>query len=193
MMIVARIGVVDIDASGRRIAGIICANISVITNRGQPAAHAIRTYIVACARIAIVTGNAVVRVNAAGHRIAGVRGADVSVVANQRRTAHAHSRRAGIVGGTGVAVIARGRVVDVVAPTSGVTEIVRAGIAVVAVHGRSAARSTGTGVVRRAGVTITADVRVVREDAAEPRVAGVVGADVAVVANQRRTTDADAA
>src|SRR5207247_784974 len=57
--------------------------------------------------VAVVAGNGVGCVDAARRRVAGVGGADVAVVAVGGRPAHAGPAAAGVVGRTGVAVVAR--------------------------------------------------------------------------------------
>src|SRR5439155_786013 len=147
------------------------------------------------AGIAVVAGRAVGlgRLGArAGCRIAGAR--VVTLVqrgAGDGVRAGARSGLAGVGAGTGVAVVARGRVRRVDAAGRGGAGIVRARVAVVAVRRWTTdASPTRARVARGASVAVVTAGRVRAVHTARRRVADVVGAGVPVVAVGRRSAHA---
>src|SRR5206468_3807195 len=96
------------------------------------------------AQVAVLAGRQIGErgVRAAGGRIAALGGAAVVVVAVGRRSAGAVPTRAGVGRGAGIAVIARGGVVGVLAAGGRVAGVIRADIVVVAVERGSAAAVT---------------------------------------------------
>src|SRR5207237_126785 len=111
-----------------------------------------------------------------------------------QRGAGARAGRAGVAGGTRIAVVARGGVGSVHAPRLGPTGVVGAEVAVVAAERRAAhTLPAGAGVVRGAGVGIVAGGPVGGVHAPRLRPARVVRADVAVVTARRRAAHARAA
>src|SRR5439155_16642307 len=108
--------------------------------------------------------------------------AGIAVIAAQQG-AGARAGRAGVAGGTRIAVIARGGVGNVHAPRLGPAGVVGAEVAVVAAERRAAhTLPAGAGVVRGAGVGIVAGGPVGGVHAPRLGPAGVVGAEVVVVA-----------
>ena len=83
-------------------------------------------------KLPVVAGITVVDVATPRRRIAGVIRADVAVVAVGRRTAHAQARRAGVVDGAGVPIVARRGVVDMDASDGRIATIRRTCISVAA-------------------------------------------------------------
>src|SRR5438093_12819406 len=114
---------------------------------------------------------------AARARVARVVGAWIAVIAAQQG-AGARAGRAGVAGGTRIAVVAGGGVGSVHAPRLGPAGVVGAEVAVVAAERRTAhPRTAGGGVVRGAGVGVVAGGRVGGVPAAGRRAGGVGGAE----------------
>src|SRR5207253_2647340 len=153
--VVARGGVVRVDAARGRIAAVGGADVPVVAvGRRPPDARPATAGVVRRAGVAVTARGGVVRVGAARGRIAAVGGADVPVVAVRRRPPAARPATAGVVRRAGVVVAARGGVVRMGAGAPA-AHVVRTNVAV--------ARTRGG---------------VVRVDAARGRVAAVVGADI---------------
>src|SRR5207247_836647 len=118
---------------------------------------AVEARVVGGAGVAIVAGGGVVRVDASGGGRAGIDRTRIAVAAVEGGAADAGPRRAAVVRGADVAVFAGVGVVRVHAPCGGRAGVIRAGIAVAAVGGRSAdTDARGAGVVRGAGVSVEA-------------------------------------
>ena len=191
--VVAGRGVVGVDAPGEGIARIIGASIAVVTvGRRSPHATAFRTGVVGRTSISVVAREGVVDVDAPGGWIARIIGADIGVVAVRRRTADTTTDRAGIVRGTGVAVVTRGRVVGIHTSGGRITGIIGADIGIIAIRWWTADTATvRAGVVGGTGVSVitgTGPAHVF----ANPVHAGVIRAIVPIVAIVRahRTTKA---
>src|SRR5262249_31616191 len=166
------------------IEGVAHDRIGADAGAGQ-AGVALRAGVAVAARGAVQEGS----VRAALRRTAPVLGAGIAVVAARRWTAGAATRAAGVGHRAGVAVVARGGVVRVVASARRVTPLVRAAVVVVAVgSGATDAGAVGAPVRGRAGVAVVAAARVEAGHKAGPgAVAGaVVCARVPVVARRLR-------
>lgn len=118
--------------------------------------------------------------------MAGIVGAIVGVIAIERHTSHAVTTDAGIHSGADAQIIARGSVIDMSTTRSGITGVIGAGIAVVAIQCRTArASAVGAKVVGRAGIAIAARSRVVDKKATGRRNTAVIGTKISVIADWR--------
>jgi hypothetical protein len=132
--IVAGCGVVRILAAQHRITEVCGTDICIITARRCTAyAGAAAAGVRRGAGIAVIAGSRIVRVLAAQHRIAGIIGTGVSIVTVRRRTAHTGTGRAGVGRSTGITVVARSRVVRVLAAKDWIAGIIGTGVTVIAV------------------------------------------------------------
>src|SRR5437016_6463294 len=190
--IVAGCRVVDVDAAGRGVAGVVGAEVAVVAvGRGRAHAPAAAAGGVGGAGVDVAAGRGVVGMHAARRLVAAVIRAGIPVVAARGGAPDAVPAAAGVVGGARVAVIAGRRVVGVDAAGGEVAAVVGAAVAVVAVRGRPAyAAAAAAGVVRGARVPVVAGGHGVGVPAAGGRAAVVVGADVAVVPAGRRSAHA---
>jgi len=195
----ARIAVVTCDGVGSaetprcHVAGVISAGVAIVTVGREPAYTCTRgTHVCGGAGVAVVTGDGDVDVEAASERIAGVGRTNVAVVTIRCSAANAGSGRAGVVGGAGAAIVARGDVGNALASGRRVAAVVGAAVGVVAVRcGTTYACSGRAGVVGGAGVAVITRGCVRRCYASESLVAGVGGTDVTVVTVRRNTAGAD--
>ena len=132
---------------------------------------------------AIIASDNIVGVHAARHNVAAVVGTKVAVVAVRGNAANTSTCRAGVRGGTSVAVVASGRVVGVHAASKSFAAVVGAAVAVITV-GRLYAETSAqeTEILGGTGTAIIAGRRVVHIVAADRRVAAIVGTQVTVVA-----------
>lgn len=88
--VVARVGVVRVDATGARVAGIRRANVAVVAiKRSAAEAHAATADIVGRACIAVVARIGVADIRTTQRRMTRIVGAPVSIVAHQRGSRHA--------------------------------------------------------------------------------------------------------
>jgi len=191
VVVVARSIVVGVHAAGGGVAAVVGAEVAIVAV-GRRAAHARPTAARVAGRtgVAVITRGGVVGVHAAGGGVAAVVGTDIAIVAVRRRAAHARPAAARVVSGTGVAVIARGRIVRVHAAGGGVAAVVGTDVAIVAGRRRAAhARPAAASVVGGAGITVVARDVVVDVHATSLRIANVVGTDIAVVTVGRRAPD----
>ena len=95
------------------------------------------TEVVGRTGIAVVARSRVVGIHATGTHIARIIRADVAVIAIRSRTTHARTSRTGVGRRTGIAVVARSRVVGVHATAARVAGVIRARIGVVTTQGRT--------------------------------------------------------
>ncbi len=141
-----------------RVAGIVGAGVPIVANRRRPDALPAQAGVVYGAGVSVVARGRVVRVKAlARGRVAGIVGAGVPIVANRRRP-DALPAQAVVPGGAGVAVRAVRPVVrgDEDTPLTGVTQVVRARVLVVAGDGLSGAGAACAVIQRRAVVLVVA-------------------------------------
>lgn len=153
-----------------------CVTITVIIGTGVPVfagqdsaadARALRADIIQGARVPVVAGCRVGRRNAARVRGARVVRARIPVVALQLPVGYAHAGLALVAGGAWVVVAARGIIREMNAAAQRLTDVIGAGVPVVAVLLACAdADSVRTGVTGGTGVTVVAGVGVVDEEAA---------------------------
>jgi len=106
--------VVGVNTTKYRIAGIIRTQVSVITDRrGSPNTGTTGTGISRGTGISVVAGVSVVGINTADSRIAGVIGTQVAVITVWRGSPNTGTGGTGVIGGTGISVVAGCRVVRV--------------------------------------------------------------------------------
>jgi len=183
-------------AAEKRIADIVGAGVAVVTVcRKTTEASPGTTSITNGAGIAIVANRGYVHVLAAKRYIAHVVSAGVVVVTIGEDPAYAGtSTVTGVVGGTGIAVLAGSDVWRVEAAASRIAGVVRAYVEIVAVGGETADTKACaiTGVRSGTGIEVIAGQDIGRVDTSCNRVARIVGTDVRVVAVGRRSAEAHA-
>lgn len=168
----------------RGLTRVLGARVSIVTIEG----HATRTApvparIVRRAGAAVIARGRVAGVDAAGRGGAGVVRAGVAVVAMVWRIARALTLDTSIVGGAGVAVVARLIGIDVDTAHLGVTGVVGAGVPVVAGRrGPAGAAAIRADVTACAGIPIIAAHSIVEVNTTLLTAAGIVGTGVPVVA-----------
>lgn len=127
IVIIAGGGVVDVVAPRCCAAYVSSAGIAIIAADLSPShASSRRTPIPRGTSIAVITNSSIVRVAASESAVARVRGAGVVIVTSDCSSAYTTSRRTSIPGGTNIAIIAGGCIVDKLAPRSSVARIVGA-------------------------------------------------------------------
>lgn len=195
VQVIARGRVVRGDTAGHRVAGIRRTEIAVIAVQEPPVGtDPVLTLVPGGAGVSIGATCGVVRVSAGSILIAGIVGAGVPVIAVQGWTRDAESVLTGVVEGAGIAVGAGAGDDIVVAAASGQTDVLGAGIVVVAVEGSDAEALTPLAdVPGGASVLIVTGEGVVPVDTARVRRAGIDSADIAVVTDQGIPTLAGAA
>jgi hypothetical protein len=184
--------VVGRHATTGRIAAVVGASVTVVADPGCASnAYTARTGIVGGAGIAIVTGHVVVGRGTSTCRVATIVGAQVTIVAVRRKATYAGPGVAAVARGTSVAVIASARNVDTETTTVQVTTVVGAGITVVAIKRRAPRTGTSAaGVGGSAGIAIIASRGIVRIGAARHGITAVIGTAVAVVTISGGTSQA---
>jgi hypothetical protein len=184
--IVTRQGVIRIEAPHLWSAGIIGADVTVVTEHWDTAAT--RPFVadfIGGAFVSVITRRFVIDVQTANFKIAIIIGTDILVVTIGRFPGFALPCATGIILGTGIAIIAGIAVGDKGATTFRLAGIVRTQVSIVAGQG-----SCGNALAQMAVVTRGADVRVVARsliqgvDTALLRVARIGGANVVVIAAQ---------
>lgn len=183
------------NAQARFIARIVGAGVLVIAvQRGSRNALTVLAEVVQGASVAIGAGRSDILYGAAAIRQAEVLGARISVVALQGPDNHAHSLSTVVPGGTTVVVIAGSFVGGVLAPHSGVAEVVGADIGIVAGQefGAGSALARLADVSQGAKVTVITGRFIEVVHAAEIGHTTVRGAWVYVVAVEPDAAEANA-
>jgi len=120
-------------AAEHPIATVGCAGIPIVAiARLAAPARALQAEVLKCADVAIITRNQVVDKETPDGGIAAIVSANVAVVADQRRTPQTESARTAIVGRAAVPIVARAGIVLVLATGSENANVIRTGVAVIA-------------------------------------------------------------
>ena len=145
-----------INTSGRRITGIYCTAIPVITGNGGSLAVFTNTQVIFCTDIVVITGVSVIEVLAALDSVTTVIGTDVPVIAVKFCSRHTNATDTGLRPGTHVVI---GTIAVLVTKTAlylckhatghRVTGVHRAAVPVIAGDGIPRAATISAGVVRR--------------------------------------------
>jgi hypothetical protein len=178
------VGTMDTPQSG--VARIVCAQVLIVTvHRTAPDTLALGTQVKGRAKVTVIARCRVVGKEAPGHRITLVIGAAIGVVADHGDPWDARPWVTGIANSAHGAVIAGQDVVMMHAPQFHVTDVVGAGIIVIATDkGCNHAHSPLAVIPRSTLRTIVTGAGVGHELAPGLGVAGIIGAGVTIVAGE---------
>lgn len=137
--------------------------------------------------IAVAAGVVVVHINTPTAWITRIGRTRIVVITNQCGSAHTRAARADVVGGAGISVITRRRIVGIHAARLWVAGVIGATVVVVAGDcGTSYAGAAATRIIGGTGVAVVTCGCVIGKGTTRRRSTPIVGADIVVVAHKCR-------